>query len=89
MVLAAKATWRQGLSGIAAWYGEELERVGVEVRLNHFAEAQDVLDEAPDVVVVATGGLPNVGHIDGADLVTTTWDLLAGRCGTRTGDTAV
>ena len=78
MVLAAKATWRQGLSGIAAWYGAELDRLGVEVRLNRFAEAQDVLDEAPGVVVIATGGLPNVGHADGADLVTTTWDLLSG-----------
>ena len=78
MVLAAKATWRRGLGGIATWYGSELERLGVEVRLNRFAEAQDVLDEAPDVVVVATGGLPNVGHVDGADLVTTTWDLLSG-----------
>lgn len=78
MVLAAKATWRQGLSGIAAWYSEELERLGVDVRLNRFAEAEDVLGEAPDVVVVATGGLPNVGHIDGADLMTTTWDLLSG-----------
>ena len=78
MVLAAKATWRRGLGGIASWYGEELERLGVDVRLNRFAEAQDVLDEAPDAVVVATGGLPNVGYVEGADLVTTTWDLLAG-----------
>ena len=37
MVLAAKATWRRGLGGIASWYGEELERLGVEVRLNRFA----------------------------------------------------
>ena len=61
MVLAAKATWRHGLGGIASWYGEELERLGVEVRLNRFAEAQDVLDEAPDVVVVATGRAAQCG----------------------------
>ena len=34
---------------------------------------------APDVVIVATGGLPNTGFLDaGDDLVTTTWDILSG-----------
>jgi hypothetical protein len=35
------------------------------------AEAHDVLDEATDVVVIATGGLPNVGHFTGSELATT------------------
>jgi hypothetical protein len=78
VLLAARATWRRELVGIVRWLGEELARLGVDVRLNRFAEAQDVLDEAPDVVVIATGGLPNVGHFTGSELATTSWDALGG-----------
>jgi NADPH-dependent 2,4-dienoyl-CoA reductase/sulfur reductase-like enzyme len=78
VLLAARATWRRELVGIVRWLGEELVRLGVDVRLNHLAEAPDVLEEAPDVVVIATGGLPNVGHFTGSELATTSWDVLAG-----------
>jgi len=78
LTLAAKATWRRDLGGISTWLGAELERLGVDIRLNRLAEANDVLNESPDVVVIATGGLPNVGYFEGADLVATTWDVLAG-----------
>ena len=81
VVLAAKATWRRDLSGFTVWLGAELERLGVEVRLNQLAEKADVADERPDVVVVATGGTPNVGEFPGCQHVTTTWDVLAGAQG--------
>ena len=39
----------------------------------------DVLALAPDVVVVATGGLPQNPPLDaGDDLVTSSWDIIAG-----------
>ena len=48
-------------------------------RLNTYAGAEDVLAEQPDVVVVATGGIPTTDFLDeGEDLVTTSWDLLTG-----------
>jgi NADPH-dependent 2,4-dienoyl-CoA reductase/sulfur reductase-like enzyme len=78
VLLAARATWRREIVGFVRWLGEELGRLGVELRLNRLAEAKDVLDEGPDVVVLATGGLPNVGHFTGSDLATTSWDVLAG-----------
>ena len=38
-----------------------------------------MLAETPDVVIVATGGLPNTDFLsDGKDQVTTTWDILSG-----------
>ncbi len=80
MVLAAKATWRRDAAGIAAWLTDELNRLEVDVRLNSYAEARDVVAETPDVVVVATGGLPNVGFFGGGDLAVTTWDVLSGAC---------
>ena len=47
--------------------------------LEDWAQAEDVLREAPDIVVVATGGLPNTSFLDeGAELATTSWDILAG-----------
>ena len=33
---------------------------------------------SPDIVVIATGGIPNVGDIEGAENVYSTWDMLGG-----------
>ncbi len=78
VLLAARATWKRDLIGFVRWLGEELERLHVETRLNRLAEAEDILAEAPDAVVLATGGLPHVGDFSGSDLATTSWDVLAG-----------
>ena len=78
MALAARATWRKGLTGLFAWLTDELTRLEVDIRMNTLATADDILAEAPDTVIVATGGLPNVGHFDGAGHVTTTWEILSG-----------
>ena len=57
----------------------ECERLGVAFRYNTFAEAGDVLELAPDVVVIATGGAPNVEFLDsGGEFAVTSWDLLSG-----------
>ena len=70
---------RREILGIVDWRMAECERHGVAMRFNTYAEADDVLAEAPDVVVVATGGLPNTSFLDaGEDLVTTSWDILSG-----------
>jgi hypothetical protein len=51
----------------------------VNVRLNTHAEADDVWDENPEIVVIATGGLPNTDFLEsGAELATSTWDILGG-----------
>jgi tRNA-dihydrouridine synthase len=78
VVLAAKATWRRDMIGIITWLADEVERLKVEVKLNRLADAKDVLAEEPDVVIAATGGLPEVGHFGGRELATTVWDALTG-----------
>ena len=82
IVLAAKATWRRDLIGIARWLSEQMERLDVDVRYSHLADADDILGESPDVVVVATGGSPSVGFFEGSELAASVWDVLAGhlRC---------
>ncbi len=80
ILLAAKLQRRREIIGIAEWLGSEVERLGVDCRFNHYAEGGDVLAEDPDIVVIATGGLPNVGRLKfGADLASSSWDILAGQ----------
>ncbi len=77
--LAARARRRAELIGIADWRIAQCHKHGVDIRFNHLAEAGDVLAEDPDVVIIATGGLPNTGFLDrGEDLVVSSWDILAG-----------
>jgi N-methyl-L-proline demethylase len=77
--LAVQVKRRAEMIGIVDWRMSELERLGVEVRFNTHAEADEVRGLAPDVVVVATGGLPGGYAIEeGAELAVTSWDILAG-----------
>ncbi|MDA3625200.1 NADH:flavin oxidoreductase [Saccharopolyspora sp. WRP15-2] len=77
--LAAMAPRRENLIGIVDWRVAECERLGVQIKLNHLVEAREVLDADPDVVLVATGGLPNTSFLRfGSELVHDTWDVLSG-----------
>jgi hypothetical protein len=77
ILLAAKLQRRREIVGIAEWLASEVEALGVDCRFNTYAEAPDVLAENPDIVVIATGGLPNAGRLQfGADLATSPWDVL-------------
>lgn len=76
--LAERASWRGDIASIVAWRESELEVLGVDVRLNIYAEAKEVMAQSPDVVIVATGGLPNLDWLDGAELCTSVWDALSG-----------
>ena len=77
--LAARATWRRDLLGIVQWLDREAETLGVDLRLGTYAEVADVLNEKPDVVIVATGGLPDTDCVEGAEHVVSLWDLLSGQ----------
>ena len=79
IVLAAKATWRKDLLDVVGWLGSETEHLGVTLHLNRYAEAEDVLAERPDIVIVATGGVPNVEWLEGAQHVVSVWDVLGGQ----------
>jgi len=69
---------RRELTGIIDWRLAELDRLGVEIRYNAYAEAEDVLALDPEVVVIATGGLPQMPEMAGDDLAVSTWDILSG-----------
>ncbi len=77
--LAAAAPRRRDLIGIVEWRVSEAKHSGVDFRYGAFADAPMVLAEGPDVVVIATGGLPNTSFLrTGEHLVTDTWDVMSG-----------
>jgi N-methyl-L-proline demethylase len=81
--LAARNPRRRYLVGIIEWRVAELERLGVEVRYDVFAQADDVQHMQPDVVIIATGGLPRSAEEEGVTVargatVATSWDVLGG-----------
>lgn len=79
MLLTAALKRRKEILGIVDWRLAECERLGVTFRYNSYAEAADVLAEAPDCVVIATGGIPDTGILaSGAELATSSWDILSG-----------
>ncbi len=78
VLLAAQASWRGELAGIVDWRARELERLGVEVRLGTAVETGDAALEGADIVIVATGGVPDLAWIDGAEHCTSVRDVLTG-----------
>jgi N-methyl-L-proline demethylase len=77
--LAARNPRRKDLLGIIDWRVAELKRLGVTVSYDTFAELDDVRSLDPDVVIIATGGLPQLPELaDGGDRVVSSWDVLSG-----------
>lgn len=78
IVLAARAGWRKELIGIADWLAAEVEHADVDIHFNHFADVDDVTALAPDVVIIATGGVPNATFLPDDAPVDSVWDILGG-----------
>jgi 2,4-dienoyl-CoA reductase-like NADH-dependent reductase (Old Yellow Enzyme family)/thioredoxin reductase len=77
--LTVQSPRRKEMIGIVDWRLAECARLGVELRYNTLAEASDVLTEKPDVVIVATGGLPHTQVLkSGNEFVSSTWDIISG-----------
>ncbi|QWK79256.1 NADH:flavin oxidoreductase [Ochrobactrum sp. BTU1] len=77
--LTAQSPRRREMMGIIDWRMAQCEKLGVDFRFNTWAEADAVLGEVPDVVIVATGGMPDV-HIlrEGNEHATSPWDIISG-----------
>ena len=70
---------RREILGIVEWRVAQCEALGVHFRYNTYAEADDVIAEAPDIAVIATGGVPYTSFLDAGDhLVCSGWDILTG-----------
>ena len=77
--LAMRNPRRTDLVGIVDWRISELERLGADIRYNTFAKRETVFELTPDIVVIATGGIPNLPNLEtGSDLVASSWDVISG-----------
>jgi len=79
--LTAQNPRRREMISIIDWRMAQCAARDVTFHFNTWAEAEDITALSPDIVIVATGGLPNVELFESGreqDLVTTTWDIIAG-----------
>jgi NADPH-dependent 2,4-dienoyl-CoA reductase/sulfur reductase-like enzyme len=79
--LTARNPRRREMISIIDWRMAQCAARDVEFRFNTWAEAGDVVAEAPDVVIVATGGLPDTRLFESRkdqEFVVTAWDLISG-----------
>jgi N-methyl-L-proline demethylase len=77
VALASIAQRRRDLIGIIDWRIAECRRLGVDLQRDHYVEPDEITDV--DVVIVATGGLPNTSlGVPGDDLALDSWDVLTG-----------
>jgi hypothetical protein len=83
VLIGARGAWRKDLIGIISWRVAELERLDVTFHLNRYVEIADVVAEDPDIVVIATGGIPDLDWLEGNELCTSAWDLLTGNAPMR------
>lgn len=77
--LTAQSERRKEMMQIIDWRMEQCERLGVRFEFNTWAEADTVEAENPDVVIVATGGLPDTEVLTkGNEHVISAWDIISG-----------
>eukprot|EP00756_Hemistasia_phaeocysticola_P024385 Hpha_TRINITY_DN15947_c0_g8::TRINITY_DN15947_c0_g8_i2::g.74981::m.74981 len=72
--VAQRAPWRRDFGGVADWLQAEVTRLGVDIRFETYADAEDVTALNPDVVIVATGGVPDLLGLD--ENAVSSWDIL-------------
>lgn len=79
--LTARTARRREMISIVDWRMAQCTARGVRFHFNTWAEVEDVTALNPDVVIIATGGLPNTElYESGAEQthVVTSWDILSG-----------
>jgi len=77
--LTAQSHRRRDMLSIIDWRMAQCTERGVQFRFDVMAEAEDILAEQPDVVIVATGGYPHTDILkSGNELVASTWDIISG-----------
>ncbi len=79
VLLTAQSKRRAEMIGIIDWRFDQCTAMGVTFHFNTWAEAHDITALSPDVVIVATGGLPQPAGLQaGEELCVQAWDILSG-----------
>ena len=76
--LAAQSPRRREMISIIDWRMEQCIKGDVVFNFDTLAEIDDILSINPDIVIVATGGLPHTEVLEaGNDLVESSWDIIS------------
>ena len=79
ILLTSLSPRRKEMMGIVDWRVAQCEAKGVVFKYNAWADQGAVQAENPDIVVIATGGLPHTEILSaGNDLVVSAWDIISG-----------
>ncbi len=77
--LTAQSPRRKEMISIIDWRMAQCEKANVKIHFNTWAEAGTIEAENPDVVIIATGGLPHTEVLSkGNALVVSSWDIISG-----------
>ena len=77
--LSAQSPRRREMRGVVDWRVARCEEQGVQFHYHTLADAARVLAEQPDVVLIATGGLPHTEVLQSGNAhVVSAWDILSG-----------
>ena len=79
--LCAKSKRRKDMMGIIDWRMQQCNKKNVKFNFNVLAEKNDVLDENPDTIIIATGGMPNLELFEtkkNLENIFTSWDIISG-----------
>ena len=79
--LCSKSNRRKDMIGIIDWRMQQCTKRNVKFNFNILAESQHVLEENPEIVIIATGGMPNLELFEtkkDLENVFTSWDIISG-----------
>ena len=76
--LTAQSERRREMISIIDWRMNQCEKLSVQFHFNTWADLEIVEAEKPDVVIIATGGLPHTDVLAaGNELVVSSWDIIS------------
>ena len=80
-ILAGKVAGRKEITGITRWLTSQVTKLDIDLRLGVEADQDLILNENPDVVVIATGSVPKEKPFPGEyslPQVVSSWEILKG-----------
>ncbi|WP_309132025.1 FAD-dependent oxidoreductase [Brevibacterium sp.] len=78
VLIASRSERRRDLIGIVDWRHQQCRKHGVDFRFNTLADKDTVTALDPDVVIIATGGVPETDYRLGEGaLIHDTWDAMS------------
>jgi 2,4-dienoyl-CoA reductase-like NADH-dependent reductase (Old Yellow Enzyme family)/thioredoxin reductase len=77
--LTAQSARRREMMGIIDWRMAQCHARGVTFLFDTYAQEEEILEHSPDVVIIATGGVPHTEVLnEGNEWVVSTWDIISG-----------